>query len=143
MCRADHSTTSPDGRISPNRIRLVDAGAVDVTSLLLGGEECQLTTLDLAANDLRDEGALVLAEMLQANASLQSLLLSSNSINSRGLCALAHAVGGGGALQSLTLWGNRFDSAACMAWEPAIKLGAIELDFGCKQVDGTYTATKK
>jgi len=45
---------------------------------------CGLQALDLSANDLRDGGALVLAEMVQANSSLTGLSLAHNSINSRG-----------------------------------------------------------
>ena len=45
---------------------------------------CVLQTLDLSANNLRDDGALVLAEMVQANSSLTGLSLAHNSINSRG-----------------------------------------------------------
>ena len=97
---------------------------------------CALQTLDLSANNLRDDGALVLAEMVQANSSLTGLSLAHNSINSRGLCALAHGVAINRSLQSMTLWGNRFDSAACLAWTPA--LGRLELDFRTQEVDGTF-----
>ena len=95
-----------------------------------------LQSLDLSANDLRDDGALVLAEMVQANNSLTSLSLANNSINSRGLCALAHGVAINRSLQSMTLWGNRFDSASCLAWTPA--LARLKLDFRTQEVDGTF-----
>ena len=123
-------------RLRSNQIRLVDEGAIDVLGLLLSSEECVLQTLDLSANNLRDDGALVLAEMVQANSSLTGLSLAHNSINSRGLCALAHGVAINRSLQSMTLWGNRFDSAACLAWTPA--LGRLELDFRTQEVDGTF-----
>ena len=123
-------------RLRANQIRLVDEGAIDVLGLLLSSEECALQSLDLSANNLRDEGALVLAEMVQANSSLTGLSLAHNSINSRGLCALAHGVAINRSLQSMTLWGNRFDSAACLAWTPA--LARLELDFRTQEVDGTF-----
>ena len=86
------------------------------------------------------EGALVLAEMVQANSSLTGLALAHNSINSRGLCALAHGVAINRSLQSMTLWGNRFDSAACLAWLPALDF--IKLDVGVQEVNGAYNVVQ-
>ena len=123
-------------KLRANQIRLVDAGAIDVLGLLLGSPDCALQSLDLTANDLRDDGALVLAEMVQNNGSLLQLHLGNNSINSRGLCALAHAVAINQGLQAMTLWGNRFDSAACLAWKPGI--AKLALDFRTQEVDGTF-----
>ena len=40
---------------------------------------------------LRDEGALKLAEVIQASVKLRKLDVTSNSVTSRGLCALATA----------------------------------------------------
>ena len=57
-------------RLRANQIRLVDEGAIDVLGLLLSSEECALQSLDLSANNLRDEGALVLAEEYAIRADL-------------------------------------------------------------------------
>jgi len=130
-------------RLRANSVRLADEGAVDVLGLLLSSADCALQSLDLTGNDLRDDGALVLAEMLMANASLTSLHLGSNSINSRGLCALAHAVGLHPSLQSLSLWGNRFDSSACLAWRPVLGAAKLELDFTAQEVDGVYMPVRR
>ena len=59
-------------RLRANAVRLADAGAVDVLGRLLASPECGLQSLDLTANDLRDDGALVLAEMLQVVCPLPS-----------------------------------------------------------------------
>ena len=81
--------------------------------------------------------------MLQANASLTDLRLGANAVNSRGLCALAHAAALHPALRRLALWGNRFDSSACLAWQPVLAAGKLELDFGAQEVDGVFMPVRR
>ena len=126
-------------RMRCNKIQLVDADAVDSLSMLLSADTCRLTSLDLGSNELRDEGALKLAEMVVANRSLVHLDVTSNGLMSRGLCALAKSVGKHFALDRVMLWGNGFDSAACYAWKDSLSSNGdrLELDVEIRVSDRT------
>jgi len=123
-------------RVRGNKIQLVQPDCVEALSNWLQSDECRLAELSLGANDLRDEGALKLAEMVGGNRSLRVLDVTSNSLMSRGLCALARAANEQPLLEDVSLMGNSFDSAACLAWEP--RLGALALDFSIQKIDGAY-----
>ena len=34
--------------------------------------------------------------------------------------------------------GNHFDSSACLAWQPVVAAGKLELDFAAQEVDGVF-----
>jgi Ran GTPase-activating protein (RanGAP) involved in mRNA processing and transport len=51
-----------------------------------------LTTLDLHGNDITEEGAKALAEMLQTKMTLTTLYLNNNNIKDEGAKALAEAL---------------------------------------------------
>ena len=86
-------------RVLGNQIQLVDAACVKSLSAWLTSKQCRLNGLLLGSNQLRDDGALILAEIIQANTSLLKLDLRSNSITSRGLCALGPVASSHCALQ--------------------------------------------
>jgi uncharacterized protein Usg len=98
------------------------------------GRPCRLELLDLGGNQLRDDGAEKLAEMLNVNASLRSVDVGSNGLMSRGLCAIAHNVMRHPKLVELKLWGNHFDTAAGYKFQSF----RGSLDFVVQQVDGVY-----
>ena len=122
-----------------NQIRLIDNDCVASLAMLLTSDSCRVSTLSLGGNDLRDEGTLKLAEMVEDNRSLVHLDVASNSLTSRGLCALARAASHHLKLDALNLWGNSFDSAACLTWNNAISsTGKLRLDVEFQLVDGFY-----
>ncbi len=128
-------------RLRCNQVELKEPSCVDEVAGLFGSEGCALAVLDLSANRLRDEGALIFAEILQRNASLVSLDLTYNAIGTSGLCMLGHVCAShdGGLLHEVRLSGNRFDSAACRAWLPSLSAG-MALDFTVQEVDGLFHA---
>ena len=130
-------------RANCNQIRLVDDDCVGSLAMLLTSDSCRVSTLMLGGNDLRDEGTLKLAEMVEHNRSLVHLDVGSNSLTSRGLCALARAANHHLKLDELNLWGNSFDSAACLTWFNAqtnanSSTGKLRLDVEFQLVDGSY-----
>jgi hypothetical protein len=80
-------------RLSGNKIQLVSDDCVGALAMLLGSAESRLKTLILGTNPLRDEGALKLADIVQASRGLERLDVSACSITSKGLCSLARAIG--------------------------------------------------
>lgn len=145
LCRAPDSALHTL-RVRCNKIELCDDVIQPLAALLLA-PGCRLTTLDLAANHLCDEGALKLAEVVSGNVSLRALDVGANGLLSRGLCGLARAARTHPKLRSIHLWGNGFDSAACLAWlEVLASVGnsgyggedPYELDFTVQEVDNVY-----
>jgi Ran GTPase-activating protein (RanGAP) involved in mRNA processing and transport len=133
----------PNSRLSTlclrcNEISLRETDAVREFGQLLSSYGCPLAHLDLSANRLHDEGALLLSEMLHSNSTLSHIDVRNNSIASRGLCALGPILASHRSLTSAAVWGNRFDSAACRSWLPALS-GRLSLDFSVQEVDGTYS----
>ena len=123
-----------------NKVALVDEACVGALSVLLSSSTCRLAELLLGGNNLRDEGALKLADIISSSRSLIHLDVGSNSITSKGLCALARAVSQHTTLQEMELWGNRFDSAACLAWIPSLQF--LKLDIAVQEVDGAYNSVR-
>lgn len=138
--RAGSSSALQLLRAKANHLQLVADDCVLALSRLLSSPTCRLSVLMLGANNLADDGALKLAEIVGANKSLLQLDVSSNSISSRGLCALGRSVSQHVMLQSMELWGNRFDSAACLAWLPALQM--LKLDISVDEVDGSYSCVR-
>ena len=140
LLHAGASTQLRSLALISNQIELVDSECVLALSLLLRSPHCRLQSLLLGSNKLRDEGALKLAEVVQASTSLQRLDVSANAISSKGLCALARAVRDQRSMQQMELWGNRFDSAACLAWIPALHY--LKLDIAVQEVDNAYNCVR-
>jgi Ran GTPase-activating protein (RanGAP) involved in mRNA processing and transport len=137
LFRAGASSALAALRLRCNKIELTDADCVLALRSLLMYEEgrpCRLELLDLGGNQLRDDGAEKLAEMLNVNASLRSVDVGSNGLMSRGLCAIAHNVMRHPKLVELKLWGNHFDTAAGYKFQSF----RGSLDFVVQQVDGVY-----
>jgi len=137
LFRAGASSALAALRLRCNKIELTDADCVLALRSLLMYEEgrpCRLELLDLGGNQLRDDGAEKLAEMLNVNASLRSVDVGSNGLMSRGLCAVAHNVMRHPKLVELKLWGNHFDTAAGYKFQSF----RGSLDFVVQQVDGVY-----
>jgi len=128
-----------------NKIQLAELDCVTALATLLQGDECKLRSLSLGANELRDEGALKLAEIVSGNRSLRRLDVTSNSLMSRGLCALARAAKEQPLLEEIALMGNSFDSAACLAWieGPRFESDSLALDFAIQAVDGAYHCVQR
>ena len=137
LFRAGASSALAALRVRCNKIELTDADCVlALRSLLMfeDGRPCRLELLDLGGNQLRDDGAEKLAEMLNVNASLRSVDVGSNGLMSRGLCAIAHNVMRHPKLVELKLWGNHFDTADGYQFQSF----RGSLDFVVQQVDGVY-----
>lgn len=136
--RAGSESVLSDLCLRCNEISLREADAVREVGQLLSSYTCPLFQLDLSANRLQDEGALLLSEMLHSNSSLTHIDVRHNSIASRGLCALGPVLASHRSLTSVAVWGNRFDSAACRSWLPALT-GRLSLDMSVQEVDGAYS----
>ena len=72
----------------------------------------QLSRLDLAENRLGDDGADLVAKMLECNATIQFLDLSGNNLRNAGVGALARALTSSKSLLQLTLARNHIDASA-------------------------------
>lgn len=140
LARAGHSALRAL-RLRANQLEVSEPGCVHALRALFGSKTCRINTLMLGSNRLKDDGALKLAEILSDNTSLLQLDLTSNGMTSRGLCAIGRAVDGHSTMQQIGLWGNRFDSAACVVWEPLLKV-MLDIDFSVQLVDNTYIAVQ-
>ncbi|XP_074549842.1 leucine-rich repeat-containing protein 34 [Halichoeres trimaculatus] len=80
---------------------ITDEGAGDLADLLQ--ESPGLTSLDLKFNDIQTDGAEVLAKSLQSNSTLLSLSLSGNKIKNRGAMHLASMLQVNSTLKELEL----------------------------------------
>jgi Ran GTPase-activating protein (RanGAP) involved in mRNA processing and transport len=71
-----------------------DFGAAGAAALarLLASDRCTITSLDVAENKIQREGALALAEGLQANRSLTELNLGQNEMGEEGTAAVVSAL---------------------------------------------------
>ena len=128
-------------RARGNQLQLVSTACVLALGRLLSSATCRLNVLALGGNQLRDEGALKLAEMVAENHSLLELDAATNGITSRGLCALGRAVETNATLQEVCLWGNFFDSAACAKWIQPLRM--VRADFWVQEVDGSYLCVRR
>ena len=69
---------------------LLDSASVKLLVEELNVKFKSLQVLNLSKNDIRDDGAIILAEGLKFNCSLQEFTLSSNNITSTGVTAIMH-----------------------------------------------------
>jgi len=127
-------------RLACNKLRLEDGECISAMRELLGSPDCPLTVLDLGSNRLGNDGAAVLAELIQGNSSLVEVDISNNSITAQGLCALGPVLADHPSMKQVRVWGNRFDSAACAAWLPATR--KLDLDIAITEVDGLYQCVR-
>jgi len=121
-----------------NEISLRESDAVGEFGKLMASYACHLVRLDLSANRLQDDGALILSEQLNSNSTLTHLDITHNSITSCGLCALGPVLARHRSITTVAVIGNRFDSAACRSWLPALQT-KLKVDFGIQEVDGVYS----
>ncbi|CAE7356703.1 Nlrc3 [Symbiodinium necroappetens] len=137
--------TMLDGSLAALSAGLVDNRSVlhaNLSCLLLGdahvkaiadvlrSQSSQLQTLDLSKNEIEDDGAAALAEVLPANQCLRNLILCSNRISTVGATAFARAIQTGEVtLQMLDLDQNEFAElgksalvvAADEAWRKGVR----------------------
>jgi Ran GTPase-activating protein (RanGAP) involved in mRNA processing and transport len=86
---------------------------VQSLSHALSVNECSLIKLDLSQNDITDEGARYLAQMLKTNRILTKLSLSNNKISDNGVKFLADALQNrNNTLETLSLTENKLLSDA-------------------------------
>ncbi len=99
-----------------------------------------LRTLLLSYNEVGDEGATALAEVISLNRPLTRLGLKNNNINQAGLVTIGHALGSNGNLSHLALFGNHFSHhtgevfASCVGGQG----GTVTMDFKVYKVDEVY-----
>jgi Ran GTPase-activating protein (RanGAP) involved in mRNA processing and transport len=84
---------------------LSNRGAIALGKFL-ANPKCHLEILDLAGNDIRDEGAIALGEALTTNTSLKTLFLQNNSIQDDGGKALGLGLKHSQTLQILDVSNN-------------------------------------
>lgn len=87
-----------------------DVEAIVIAELLKGNTT--LKRLDLARNQISDDGAVALANSLRDNTSLEYLNLESNDIAEKGLQAFCSALSGNTTLQYLNLKENSYSAAS-------------------------------
>jgi hypothetical protein len=105
-----------------------------------------LHTLLLSYNEVGDEGATALAEVIRLNRPLTRLGLKNNNISQAGLVTIGHALGSNGNLTSLALFGNHFSHhtgevfAGCVAGQGQGQGqgGKVTMDFRVYKVDDVY-----
>jgi hypothetical protein len=84
-----------------------------------------VTTLDLADNSIEDEGAIAIAESLKVNAVLTTLQLSGNNIGVDGAFAIAEALKVNAVVTDLRLWNNNICDDGAKAIAEALKVNAV------------------
>lgn len=104
---------------------------------------CSLIILDVAGNDVGDDGAEALAEALSTNRTLTSVNVARNNITEKGALAIARALSGNAVLSSLNLSSNSIKNppvvalAECMVTNGSL----ISLDLcSCKITDDAAVA---
>jgi Ran GTPase-activating protein (RanGAP) involved in mRNA processing and transport len=103
---------------------LGDAGVTDLCRGLARPETgTALRYLDVAWNVLHDEAAAALAELLEANSTLQVLKLECNGIGDHGAAMLARALPRAAALELFDLTGNQLHDAGAVALAVALTDG--------------------
>ncbi|KAK7878191.1 hypothetical protein WMY93_031188 [Mugilogobius chulae] len=93
--------------------RIDDIDALALSKCLLNIQE--VTALDLSYNNITDEGAEHLAELLQGENSLRSLDLTFNNIGRYGAQLLSQSLESNKTLLSLTLSGNKVNSEGALS----------------------------
>jgi len=83
-----------------------DTEAIIIAEILKTCENCLVTRLDLARNQVGDHGAKALAQMLHQNSTLEYLNLEGNMVGDKGGAALGDAVRQNKSLQYLNLMYN-------------------------------------
>jgi Ran GTPase-activating protein (RanGAP) involved in mRNA processing and transport len=89
-CLSENSTLLD---ISLDSNRLDDRAAVDLAENLSSNLATRLSILDLARNDIEDEGGMRLANFLATNVSIARLSLSSNRLSAKGARACEDIAG--------------------------------------------------
>lgn len=125
--------------LSGNRIG--SAGGEALAAMFVYGASGVLT-LNLSANDIKDDGAAAFAEALTTSRVLSELDLTNNSIGEMGLVSLAMGLAQNESLQRLALQGNHFgpESSAqflsLLGDGGALEHRGISADFRPYVVDG-------
>ncbi|KAK9527442.1 hypothetical protein VZT92_014004 [Zoarces viviparus] len=88
---------------------------------LLQQDSSSLRSLDLMFNDIRGDGAEVLAKSLQCNSTLLSLRLSNNKIENRGAMQLASMLQVNSSLRELELANCDLDTQSVVAFSVVLK----------------------
>lgn len=99
-----------------------------------------LKVLDLGANRLEDPGAARLAQCLMAsNTCLKTLIVTFNNIKSDGLVALATMMQSNFSLEEIYVWGNHFDDRSARCFVELLDQGRLsynKTDIRPYEVDG-------
>jgi Ran GTPase-activating protein (RanGAP) involved in mRNA processing and transport len=106
LCEAIPITNVAYLKLGKNRFSADGIGSI---MTLLQKDETPLTSLDLRANGLGNDGASLLAAAVEKNEILQALCLSHNGIDNAGVRHLAEALSRNEHLQTLDLQDNLFD----------------------------------
>lgn len=111
-----------------------------------------LRTLLLSYNEVGDEGAIALAEVIRANRPLSRLTLKNNGINEAGLVKIGQALVHNANLQHLALFGNHFSHHTGEVFVDSLGQGGgagagvvprqLSMDFRIYCVDETYLAAE-
>jgi len=135
LCTTD---SVEDITLTKNNIGIKGAAAF---AALLVDKNCAVQHLDLARNNIANDGAIALAKGLGRNQTVVDLDLSDNNIENQGLLDLQRAATNHGSLRSLRLFaGNQFGvSASEYAQEHPLseeEFGGVQVDFKGFIVDG-------
>lgn len=77
----------------------------------------QLSTLNIAHNNLGSSGAMMIAKCIRSNGFLQHIDLRNNAIGDKGLAALADSLAASSGISSCLVWGNAFGSVSCTLYK--------------------------
>jgi len=81
---------------------------------VIGTDQTSVRVLDIGRNDIRDEGAIHVAKMLEGKHSLTNLNVDFNQISPKGIEAICGAAGKCKSLLELSFSGNIIKSDACV-----------------------------
>ena len=142
LCAYLCTTNSVERVVMPkNNIGFKGASAF---AAVLVDRNCSLRHLDLARNNIADDGAVSLAQGLARNATVEELDLADNNIEDEGLLQLQTAATNHGSLRKLRLFAsNHFGTRACeyahehpLAGDTEGGEGGVAVDFTSFVVDG-------
>ena len=137
MCIRDRLRTL---NLNQNKLDAEDARAL-ANSLMK--TTAMVTSVDLRANSIGDDGVKAIAEALKINAVLTTLVLDYNSIRDEGAIAIAEALKVNAVLTELWLGGNNIGDTGANAIADALKSGtAVVLNFFRKTSTSFHRATR-
>ncbi|CAJ1338941.1 unnamed protein product [Effrenium voratum] len=102
-------------------------GAKAIAGAIASNEASALKTLECNYNEMKDEGAIAMAEMLKSNRSLRKLGLHANKIQAAGVCAICEALTQNRGLEDIDLRHNQCGDEAAPALAEALRTSTVRI----------------